>query len=468
MEMQKNIKLNKYQTSYERFNYFLISLGLILLPFDDFQLIHFGGISTSFSLYPLFFGLGIWMIRLILFHGRVLLPKEKSFYFLGAFYLAAILSYVANIQDIFINVFKGQYATDRLIMQIASLTLTLLVPLYVYNTLKIPTEKIINWFFKCLLISFLLAGTYSSFEIGAFFGSGIAENIRTILDTIIHANTEDGYGLRLRSVCSEASSFGEYCAVLFPWLIGAIITKRKKWFYLALFVYLILLNVLSLSRTAYAVFAIQTVVCIFVYRKYYKQIITFAILASIAVIFFMIQGGSVFDNINVIDILSTIVFFEGTTQEMSNLTRLGSQVAALNIFMDYPILGVGYGMYGFYAPDYYPNWAFLSAEILPRASNIPGSPFPPVHSLIARLLAETGAIGIFFWLGFIISVLWAAYRLYRYKRYEYKGIEHINIFISLLGVGIASLKSDSMYSPFLWICVGVLWLYNRRKEEHSA
>ena len=162
MEMQKNIQLNKHQTLYERVNYVLISLGLILLPFDDFQLIHCGGISTIFSLYPLFFGLGIWIIRLILFHGRVLLPKEKSFYFLGAFYLAVVLSYVANIQDIFVNVFKGQYAIDRLIMQIASLTLTLLVPLYVYNTLKIPTEKIIDWFFKCLLISFLLATIVSA------------------------------------------------------------------------------------------------------------------------------------------------------------------------------------------------------------------------------------------------------------------------------------------------------------------
>ena len=68
--------------------------------------------------------------------------------------------------------------------------------------------------------------------------------------------------------------------------------------------------------------------------------------------------------------------------------------SAIILWQEFPILGCGFGGFGFYASEYYPNWAWLSPEISIWATNTPqGGAWPPVHNIYTRILSELGIIG---------------------------------------------------------------------------
>lgn len=446
-----------------KIHFALITLAVIMIPFFGFNGFTFlGGMGTNGALYPIFVGLVVWIIQLVLGKQRLLIPNFANMRALWLFLLVCFLSIIVNIYQIYFFHFQGQTGLNRAVITFGSLFCMPVISLYVYNVLAFSKQKdILLWLSRYMVVSFLIAGGYSLFEIGSFFDVGPCHDIILSLDDIFRGEKYRlNYGMRLRSVASEASEFGEYLAVLFPWLIIKV-SKQKK--YVLVFLYCVVLCLFSLSRTAAVILVLQYILCfIFFERKTRKLIITLFILTitltgclySIASDYF---GEKTFDIV-----LESVTSSEGTSFDTSNITRFESQEAARAMFYDYPLLGIGYGMYGFLAPEYYSHDAYISSEIVERSINIPNGSWPPVHSFIFRILAETGAIGLSLW----VLVLFFTIRLilqYRKQADDQHKIYATALIISLIGAFITEWKSDSVYFFYTWLVISI----SMALREHS-
>lgn len=253
-----------------------------------------------------------------------------------------------NITEIYFNQYQGINGIDGFITQVVAFFFYMFVSLYIYNSLRYLQLDVLELLQKGCIISFCLAGSYSIFEIGAIYESNICINILNFLDGFFRSRSVESV-YRVRSSSSEPSMFGMYSAVIFPWLMTAIYLYRKRVFYTFLFLYLIVLNYYSLSRTSYIILLIQLILCIYLFKDImfkkhkfnYKKILgCFFVLLFLLLFCFDIKFSG---EMNFIHIYSSIILSEGTSYNLSNIARYGSQVAALKIFCvtQYLVLDLG-------------------------------------------------------------------------------------------------------------------------------
>lgn len=444
----------------EKVHMFLISLSLFLTPFTGVSGMSFlGSMGKTASVYPMLIGIILWIGQR---RGIIPIPQYKNYLFLLLFYIIAILSIGINLDEIQYYHFQGQIGLQRAVVQLVSLGFCVIIPIYVYDILRNCRGNIYGFLFRCLEYSFYVAGIYSIVELLAFFNVGDASSCLAFLDGLFRDEEPNGNVMRIRSVTLEPSALGEYIAIILPWMIYRSGCK-KRYFFLTL--YLLILCFLSVSRTAYVVLIVQFFLCAIMYGAKYKRIIGIfmAVLIFIGSIFYAqvedYLGERTFDVV-----VMSVIDSEGTVFDLSNVARYGSQDAALKMFNERPIYGVGYGMYGFLAPDYYPQYSWISKEILVRSMNTTqDGAWPPVHSLIARIMSETGIMGIFSWL---MMIFFTVYYIYRYsirgreKNYMYASAA----LISLIGCFLMEFKTDSIYVIPLYIIMGLSMVIIRNDE----
>ena len=268
---------------------------------------------------------------------------------------------------------------------------------------------------------------------------------------------------RLRSVTSEPSYLGMYSAILFPWLCSLVFRTRgwKKIIAVLLFSYFMVINVFTFSRTSYMVLGIEMLFFLVFFRKSlvqrWKTLLCMVILAAGILFWGIMSADQLFD----VDIgrIYLSLFTDDEVYDMSNIARYGSASAALALWKDFPILGCGFGAFGFYAADYYPDWAWKSVEIAIWGSNsIHDGVWPPAHNIYARILSETGIVGLIAWLGAALALLREEWSLLQ------QGVDYMrvcNLFISTIGIVLCGFNVDTFHLLIYWIIFGVVWSYKQ-------
>jgi O-antigen polymerase family protein len=297
-----------------------------------------------------------------------------------------------------------------------------------------------------------------------FGGFSFAQDALASLDMIFR-KVDDLYYYRIRSVTAEASAFGMYSALLFPWLLNCILhdTGSKKIFFLTIFFYFLILNLLSFSRTSYVILTIEFIL----YVCFFFSSIIHRVRASIG---YISIGGIIFGilylkigeelGIDIGQIFLSLTANDGP-QAMSNVARYASTLAALEIWQEYPIFGCGLGAYGFYAPGYYPNWAWSSIEIVGWSLNtLSEGSWPLAHNMYARMLAETGALGAGLW-GLI--GLFLIYEIWGLLKYDVNKMYVKCLLISTVGILLCGFNSESLHFFAYWIILGMVWSYRLKK-----
>lgn len=142
------------------------------------------------------------------------------------------------------------------------------------------------------------------------------------------------------------------------------------------------------------------------------------------------------------------LFSDGADEvEGAVVGRATSNLAAFNVLLDHPLLGVGPGLYG---PNYsvdYANKLGLRHFDEPRRA----------HNLFLEVGAETGLLGL---AAFIAVLLAAAIPLWHVRRrWEHRNAEYTNLatalLLSLLGYVTAGLFLHLAYERYLWIIVAL-------------
>lgn len=426
-----------------------------------------GGLGWELAFYPLALGIAIWLAEIIFFREKVYIPRAYSFYAFVLLLIWFFITGIANFTDIMEAVFKGTTGTTRFIIQYGTMMFYFLFALYIYNLfckLSLSSKKILFLFENAIILSAYIMGAYSFFEITSLLGCGYAREIVNTIDSFFRINAVQGdivAYLRIRSLTGEASYFGMYCGVIMPWLAWRAFVKKislmKKAFNIAFFVYYIVLIVFSTSRTAYFIVLLELLFFIISYRKEIMQnlistvakALGFLFLSSI-ILLWSISSATIVE-INVWDVLLSFMNSSNNNYDLSNIARIGSQLAGAYMFLDNPFFGVGYGQYPFYYADYVPSWAWISKEVQFWSSNIPGTAMAPSHGIYARLLAETGAMGFWLWLVILFMMIWEV------------GSSGLNLdrkicfIISIVALMLFGFNIDTFRIFYYWVFLGIVW-----------
>ena len=448
----------------EKTLYILFTLGLFFFSFNQTEVMPFMGeyVRESGAIF-LFIGFMIMMIEIII-KGKVNFPiKNKLFHFLIVFYLITFFSVIVNISTVSENYFKKTTGISRFIRQMISLSIPILVFLpFFWRVIKDWTTKEIFIKIRTIfLYTLLFAGFYGAFEIlFSYFhfypAKYVLEFIGLIFPFIDPYYHSEG---RISGFAYEPPFFAIYLITVSGWMFSYILTEKNVIRKITPTLIIIVLTFFSGSRTGLLViFFLLGIFILYLYkRNLYRNVIhNGVILLSLSsVLIFTLNSDKLIYSIN--EKFESLNFVDNLKNNVSNKTRFGMQAASIEVFKENPVFGVGFGQQTYHARHHYPRWATVNNwEFEELYKNKLESSFPPGYNIFTRLLAETGIIGIISWITLLVYSIYILLKYYKNTNDEYTKFLCISIFISLIGLYINWLQTDTFRMYGVWIYFAIL------------
>lgn len=386
-------------------------VSAFMLPFvssiDIFRKILYP-LGSGFFLFSCI-GICLWIMHIR--SGSILLPSKKISFCVVLFIISIIISGIANIENMLHLEWQTVLGVNRFIMSIFLITMQFLISIYAYN-IWIRSEYIHHIFFNCLLYGFVVSGIVGILEIISIFGVLDVSSILSFIDDLYRGDL-GRQAFRVSSVAGEPSFYAIYLGFITPFLLWKYY-KCGSIFMLFCVNLLFLMVLGTYSRTAYGIILLECFVySIFFYKEIFRKKFKYTrklFVIEILFFLFMVNFFSIDFVGDVFGVFCTLIG-DNAFSQMSNLTRLGSSIAALNIFYEYPLFGIGYDQFAYFASEYYPDWAYQSMEIKKLAINYTSRSFwPSVYNYYARLLCEVGVVGFLSFILIISSVFKEAYK----------------------------------------------------------
>ena len=435
---------------------FLILSGIFFMPFNSWDGIPFLGEYYRDSC-VLFF---IAAFLILLFKKKIKLPFHSPiFYILVIFFLWALLSTALNTETVSQYYFKQTSGTTRFIRQFLSLIIAaFILPITFYNCfLNFETEKLLYKIRRVIYYSFIIVIIYSIVEvlIVKFNLQFLKKPVLNLFDyfPFVDAKTDLRLG-RISSVTFEPPALGTYLITIFSWMCSYIITSKSYYKHIPS-IAVILLAFISGSRAAFFIILIQAIIFIVVIsqsQQYSKLFTNIIVALSIT-----ISTGLIISAPKIISYLDNEIQsfkLDNADHSLSNKSRFGIQYAMYEVFLENPIIGVGYGQQAFESRSKYPSWAKRNNwEFRLKYLNQNNKRFPPGYNLYLRLASEVGIVGVGILLLFISYILIWCYNNINSKN----NLLGIIIFISIVGFLLNWLKMDTFRIYGFWVCLALIF-----------
>jgi len=453
----------------------LFFLGLFFIPFNEFEGLEFlGEYKNEAATY--FFLLGFLFVILESFlRKKIDFPiKHPLIIILGLFVCWTFLTILFNYQTVSENFFKQTTGISRYIRQTISLLISVVCFTFLFwNVIKnysvLENFKKIR---KVFFYGFIFVSIYGFFEIGIlFFKMSFLKPIWDLFEYFPFVNNT----LYLRregisSVTFEVPALGNYLILTFPWVLSYIFTEKTLWKFIPSIVAVVLMF-FSDARAAFIVMTIQFICFVLIllrdvkYRKITISALRFVLFIACA--FILYSSEKVYQSVE--KKIDNINFSKNITKSVSNKSRFGMQYAALKVFKENPICGVGYGQGAYHMRFHYPYWATNdNLEFKLRYKNQQHKPFPPTYNIYTRLLAETGIIGTFLFSSLIFLCIYFAFRYWKKTNPIDKYIG-IVMLLSFVGFAINWLQMDFFRQYGFWLMLvfllKVLYEFNNKPKQ---
>lgn len=456
------IKINKLLIN-------LIFISLILAPFDGLNINWFGIMQNGFF-FPTLIGILIYYSTLT---KNPIIYYNKIFIALFIWIIFSLISVAINLDNIIGVEFKGRSAESSMFSMYVSLVFIAIWIIYYFNIL-IKIDNIINWAYKGIKYSFYIVSIYGIIELMVLMDIDIAKNIYNLTQNYINSQlsailnayeveTTNPELFRVYGVSMEASDFGNYMTIIFPWLILGNILYKKDYLLKGLIILSVILVFFSYSRIAYIGIFLELIYLIISLGFINKYKLGFIVLVVISLIT-LINSEEIGERF-----VSVIFSFseEASIGSMtSNITRIGLQYTAFNMFLSNPIFGVGIGQFNFNMVDFVPVWAYLSPEIQEATNSGSTFSFLGTFNTHLRVLAETGILGFVYW----IYIIYRGFKNYIFalknidveKKYIIKCI-----ILSYIASLIGFINYDRYVFFYYWFLVilSEVIVYKIRKNE---
>ena len=440
----------------------LVGIAIAATIFNDLRpVLPVGELASDAFIYVF----PLLMLYLLRVPGRLEFPIVPLLLALGL-YAVIVLGIAVNYDEIARAYFKGRSGMGRVITQLMSLSFGLLVALLFYNLTRMGYLAAMSRGARIAL--WLMAGI-GALEFASWHMLPGLTQLYEALSAVIHANSGLAYAQRLRMSAFEVSWAGVMLSFLFPFVM--ITLGRSAWragLYTAL---VLLLVILTQSRTALLVIAAQTLLFVwFALRDRVDYLLHAATLGFVVLLGLMVSEGPrevIWTKVtNVVEYGSLQGREAGDAEEnLSNVTRLAGIQAGMEMFREHPLIGIGFGQYGFNYPGHLRAEDFRSWEVRKYVTDAEAD-WPPAFSLHVRFLAEIGIIGYALWMLLLVPPL---IRSLRHTDSSIGiGRAHLAVAMTLAGWMLLGLSIDTARFFGGWIALGVGLALPARPEEGAG
>lgn len=400
--------------------------------------------------------------------GTSRLPRSLSWYLLIAWLAWATMWSLIHVVLWGDLAFKNRTLAEKVVLQTAVTAFVVAVAAGCYSAFK-PGEgpetilaAVRKYVQVSLFVPLLWAGLEALSLVAPYSG---ARDVLRALSEVIHTKPE--YEMRLRSVAGEASWFGLWLAFALPWVLSSALQFGGR--AIAVLLVVAISVGITFSRFAWASallisggFAVSQLLLLRSRGAWTK--IGWIGSAMVALAF----AAVVMESQKARAVVGSVTIELSEPHGLSNNTRLGMQAAALGLAVSYPLAGVGLGGFGFFFEPFLPSWTVGNPEVEEYVANLPGTAWPSVHSLWARLAAETGTIGLAMFAGAWVWFLRSAWK--QAKRAACLGQQRgcllwLALFWSAVGCVLVGFAFDSLRFGGYWLVLSAGWAACRGASE---
>lgn len=441
----------------------LFFVGVFFIPFNEFDGLPFlGEYKDEAATY--FFLLGfVFIILEALVSKKIAFPYKNSLIILLLLFVFwTFLTFILNIETIKFNYYKQTPGVNRYVRQTISLLIsTACFTMLFWKVIQDYTyTEIILKIRKTILYSFIFVAIYGFIEIGiVYFGLGFLMPILDLFEffpfvnNFLHISGRIG----ISSVTYEIPALGNFLILVTPWLFSYIITEKGYFKYIPSFLVIILM-LFSNARAAFIIVILQ-MLCFIVmlwYDERYRAATVLILRLSFALIFAVIIFKSETLYNTIYDKVDSINFSKNLTTNISNKSRFGMQSAALEVFKENPVYGVGFGQGTYHMVKHYPYWATSKNwEFSYLYKNQTDKSFPPQFNIYTRLLAEVGLIGTLIFITLVVLPIIYSIMFWKIINYNKKFIGVILV-LSFIGYAINWFQIDFFRQYGFWLSLMLL------------
>lgn len=436
-------------------------LGLFFFPFNGYEGISgLGEFKSESGAIFLFIGF-LFLIINSIFAKRIIIPyKSLIFQLIILFVIWCLITTLFNFNTVISNYFKQTSGINRFVRQYMALLLSCFVffILYVNVLAKMELKEILFKIRRVFLFSLIIAFIYGFLEVlVTTYSFSFAYSIIEIFNYFPFLESNFYPGGRIASISYEPPFLAIYLITISGWMFSYILTSKSPLKFLPTIAILIL-TYFSGSRTGLVVIFIQLIIfSVFLYKdQRFKKYITnfFVGFVLIFSVLLVLNGEKVIKS--VAEKMDSLDFKKNLTKNVSNQSRFGMQYAAIQVFLENPIIGVGFGQQTYHNRTHYPTWATRNNyEFELYYKNKKERAFPPGYNIYTRLLAETGLVGITLFLMILFFSINEIRRLMKTARDEEKILLMI-LLISLIGLYINWFQIDTFRMYGIWLGLAIL------------
>ncbi len=441
---------------------------------------------TSFPYFPAGMG-GRTLVRPLAVYPMVVLlvlvvipclfkkPLPRTFLPLLAFILVALISSVfAFTSDM--EAFRGVTPVSRLVRNLA--TLGIGVSFYFTTTLLHEKWDDLHFSLRWLYAGFAAALLWGTFQIPNII-LGWPKYYRMVNSLQKYISIRRLFETRISGMTFEPKWFAEQiCFLLLPWLIASVLTRRTvfswRWRSVTiewlLLVWSVAVLPFTFSRTGLFLLVLLVVIGYFLFPYQFhqkparpKKPLRRRIFETGSIVLIVITALAIFGSQNAYFSRLWRYWTEAKTRNKSYLEfisvaqRFVYWQTALNIASEDPWLGVGLGNYAFYFDENLPNRPWnQQVEIVRQIT--PGEDRDRLitpKNLVARLIAETGVIGLVAFFTYILSIVGCAVFLWFSPSSEQR-FWGLAAFLALIVFLFLVFSFNSFALPNMWVVFGLI------------
>ncbi|WP_166921426.1 O-antigen ligase family protein [Flavobacterium poyangense] len=438
----------------------LFFLGLFFFPFNEYEGIPLLGEFKSESGFIFLFAAFATLIVDTFNSKKIVIPYNNIlFQFVILFLVWCIITTLLNANTVVSNYFKHTSGINRFVRQYFSLIISSLFffMLYINVLVKMELKEILFRIRKVFLYSLIIASVYGLFEtLISIFGFGFLYPVLSLFDyfPFLEVSIQTG---RISSIAYEPPFLAIYLISTAGWMFSYILTSNRSIKFLPAITVLVL-TYFSGSRTGLIVVFFQAFIfSIFLYRDNRFKIYIKRFFFGFSIVFSILlalNGEKVIKSITTK--LDSLDFRNNLTKSVSNQSRFGMQYAAIEVFKENPIIGVGFGQQAYHNRKHYPGWATRgNYEFKLFYKNKKDKTFPPGYNLYTRLLAETGLVGFILFITLLYFSLKETLSIMRKTQDEGK-ILAIIVLVTLIGLYINWFQIDTFRMYVAWLSLAIL------------
>ncbi len=433
----------------------LLLIAFVVAPIDGLAILSIMRENLFFGfsyIYPISCGIIVLLLRSII-NGdfEVCIKHEKP---ILMFLLIAVLSVVVNISSIIYADIGTVSGIKRSLNNIINIIIMFSFFTY-YRCVMSRCEMnyLVDLIVKGIRYSYYISIVFSFFQIlnimDIDLGRAFIENIEGYFNYQAYGQESVNLLFRVYGASQEASTFGGYILVAFPWLVYDAVRFNSSLYKKIIAFSVLPLVVLSFSRIAIFGVLVEIIVLYYMLNAFdFMKIVKQFGAIFIGAFAFVVGMNQVLDVERLIDVL---VSFDpdnlfNSTQGVSNATRLGMQITAINMFCANPWFGVGAGQFGFNAISFIPSFSLTySYEVVIAFIDQTGKMLGTNNTHL-RVLAELGMCGFTVWGYMIVSTI---NHFLKYKRNINPVLGKVML-ISFIGACVSLVNFDTYSNFYFW------------------